>query len=270
MKFYYLTLLLDQEVGEEDELVDGEALGAFGQEGFDGGEDVGGNGGWDGGQEGRQRVAQGLASHGEGLLHYLLEVDGVAAEVGAVVARQPQYAAAHLGRGREYERLDGEQVFAVVPGLQQHGEDAAVAVARRGADAFGHFLLQHPGGNGYAVAVLQDLEKYLTRDVVREIAYQRHFLTRKYRVEVHLQEVGLHHVQVRVQVVQESDAFGIQFHAFQRSPGVHQVFGQDAHAGSDLKDGEVAPRAGVFRQLPGRNGVGYARGDVLVVQEMLS
>ena len=118
---------MNQEVGEEDELVDGEAFGALGQEGFDGREGVGGNGGWDGGQEGRQRVAQGLATHGEGLLHYLLEVGGVAAEVGAVVARQPQYAAAHLGRGRKYERLDGEQVFAVVPGLQQHGENTEKA-----------------------------------------------------------------------------------------------------------------------------------------------
>lgn len=49
-----MILLLDQDVGEEDELVDREALGAFGQEGFDGREGVGGNVGGDGGQEGCQ------------------------------------------------------------------------------------------------------------------------------------------------------------------------------------------------------------------------
>lgn len=126
-----------------------------------------------------------------------------------------------LGGGREHEGLDGEQVFAVVPGLKKHGEDAAVAVARRGADALGHFLLQHAGGNRYAVAVVKDTEKYLARDIVREIAYQGHVLTGKHGVEVHLQEVGLHYVQTRVQVVQETYAFGIQLHAFQLAPGVH-------------------------------------------------
>ena len=83
-----MILLLDQDVGKEDELVDRETFGAFGQEGFDGREGVGGNGGRDGGEQGRQGVAQRLAPHGEGLLHHLLEVGGVAAEVGAVVARE--------------------------------------------------------------------------------------------------------------------------------------------------------------------------------------
>ena len=101
-----------------------------------------------------------------------------------VVACQSDDGALDLGRRVEDVFVDGEEVFDVVEGCQQHAEYAVGLAARACGDALGHFFLEHTHHLGDAVALFEDAEEYLRRNVVGEIAYDGEGLVAKDAFEV--------------------------------------------------------------------------------------
>ena len=129
-------------------------------------------------------VAQGFAALVEAGFDYLHEQPLVASELLCVVACQSDDGALDLGRRVEDVLVDGEEVFDVVEGCQQHAEYAVGLAARACGDALGHFFLEHTHHLGDAVALFEDAEEYLRRNVVGEIAYDGEGLVAKDAFEV--------------------------------------------------------------------------------------
>ena len=99
--------------------------------------------------KGFERIAQGLAPLVETRLDYGLEQFLVASEVGAGIPAQADYCGFYLWRRIEGSFAHREQIFYVVPGLQQHRQDAVGLGAGLFGDSFGHFLLYHTHNLGH-------------------------------------------------------------------------------------------------------------------------
>ena len=95
----------------------------------------------------------------------------------------------HLGRRVEDGRLNGEEIFHVVPRLDEHAQDAILLVAGLRRHAQGHLVLNHARAAGDEVAVVEHLEENLRRDVVGVVAREHKRLATKHLVQIHAQEV---------------------------------------------------------------------------------
>ena len=176
-----------------------------------------------------QGVADHLAALSECSLHHPHKKGLVAVEVFDGVAAQADDGALDLGRGIEDRFIDREEVFDVVPRLQQYREDAVLLRSGGLGQAYGHLLLDHADALGHPVAVFEDAEKDLRRDVVGEVAdhTERALET---PAQIHLQEVALDQPGREVGVVRAEvvHAFGVdlgavgrEVAAFQQKPGQH-------------------------------------------------
>ena len=54
-----------------------------------------------------------------------------------------------------------EEVFYIIPGLEQYGEDTVGFRAGRGSDTLGHLLLYHTDHFGNLFLMVEDFEEYL-------------------------------------------------------------------------------------------------------------
>ena len=233
--------------GEGDEVLDAELFGAEVEDGV--AEEVGelrvgpafalgfGAG------EGLKGITHHLAALAEGGLDDGLEKSFIAAEGGAAVAAQADDGGLDF-RGRvEGTGADGEQVFDVIPGLQEDGEDAVGLGAGAFGDTLGDFFLDHADDLRDLLAEVQDLEEDLGGNVVGEVADDGEGV-REVALEVHLEEVfleqsALHPGEVGAEVF---DGFAIDFNEFQVNViALQQVLRKDAHAGADLQHRESLP-----------------------------
>ena len=133
--------------------------------------------------------------------------------------------------------IHSEQVLDVIPGLQQHRQDAVGLGPRPFGDALGDLLLDHAHDFRDAFAVVQDLEEDLRGDVVREIADDgeplREDLLQLQPQEIGLQELSLHAGEVREEVVH---GFPVDLHELQVDVlPLQQVLGQYPHAGAHFQ-----------------------------------
>ena len=218
-------------------------------------------------QQASQGVAQGLATHAEGGLHHRAEEHGVAAQVGDAVAGEAHDAGLDLWRRVEDFLADGEEVFDVVPCLQEHAQYAAGLGAGGGGEPFGHLALEHAGAAHDAVLEIEDAEENLRRDVVGVVANDaelRHLGGREKPVDVHAQEVALDdavrlkrgHVSAQVfhrlaVYLDHGDIVAV----------LEQKLCEHAHAGTNLKHRQTLVRV---------KGSGYAPRHRHVGQKMLS
>ena len=201
-------------------------------------------------EDGPERVAQHLAPLAERRLDHPHEEPLVAVEPLDAVAAQADDGALDLRRGIEDRLVDREEVFDVVPRLQQHAQDAVLLRAGRLGQTHGHLALNHPDAFGHQVAVLQDFEENLGRNVVREVANHLH-PARKEVAELHPQEIALHKARRKlgIVVVQVGDALGVDFGAVGNDvAALQQEAGQDPHAAPHLE--YVAGAAGRHIRLP--------------------
>ena len=172
-----------QQVGELNKLLDAELLGAQGEVGREGGNGVGG-------QELAQGHAQHLATLVERGLDDAPEQLLAAPERGHAVAGHADNCRLHLWRRVEDRGFDREEVFHVVPRLDEHREDAVGLGARLCNHALGHLALDHARAAGDEVAVVEHLEEYLRGDVVGVVAGEHELPSAEKVVQVHAQEVA--------------------------------------------------------------------------------
>ena len=108
-----------------------------------------------------QRVAQGLAPLAEGGLDDRAEQLLVAAQRGAGIPGQADNRGLDLRRGIESPGTHSEEIFNVVPGLEEYGQDAVGLCAGLLGDPLSHLFLHHADHLGYEVPVIDYLEEYL-------------------------------------------------------------------------------------------------------------
>ncbi len=195
----------------------------------------------------------------------MLEEGFVASGVHAVIAGEFDYAALDLGRGIEDAFADGEEIFDVVPHLEEHGEDSAGLGAGNCGETLGNFALEHAGAEGNLLAEVEDVEKYLRGDVVGVIADDGKLAGAHDFAEVQFEEIGLDNavfVSELGEICAEIfDALGVKLHDLDVAPVSEQKLRQDAHAGAHFEHRELGG---------GVEGAGNALGHVEVSQEMLA
>ena len=252
--------LLLHHIGEHDELADGELLGAPREHGL---------------REKRaalsvatdeqraQRHTQHLATLVEHSLHHTAEQQLVAIETTRLIARKTHHRALHLGRRVEHTGLDGEQIVDTVPRLHKHRQNAVGLTAGRRGQTLRHLALDHARAAGDEVAVVEQLEENLRRDVVRVVAREHKRLSAEHRAEVHAQEVVGDDMlaQTGETLVEVGHRLGVDLDDLQRAPLTVEKLGEHAHARPYLEHGQTGT---------GVDGVGDAAGYGQVGEEMLT
>ena len=213
-------------------------------------------------EQGLEGVAECLATAVEGRLDDGFVQPFVAAELLPIVACQSHHGALHLGRRIEGRGGDGEEVFHVVPGLNERREDACRAGGGSCSQSFGHLLLDHTRATHHAVALLEHFEEDLARYVVGVVADDRK-VRRVACAEIHLQEILVQDapLQGRIMRAEEADRCGIDLDYREVVAGGQQVARQHARPRPHLQHG---PPAVVGQR------VGYARRDGIIYEEMLA
>ena len=157
---------------------------------------------------------------------------------------------------------NGEEIFYIVPGLQQHAQYPVGLAAGRGGHAFGHLFLNHAAATGYAVFIVENLEKYLARYVVGIVADDAE------GAFVELGQVELEKVfgdntvaQLGKVLLQVFDRLGVELDHREVVAFVQQKPGEDSHAGPHLEHGHAF--------IAGQ-GVGNRLGYAQVGEKMLS
>ena len=178
----------------------------------------------------------------EGGFDHFLEEVFVAGEGAAGIAGQADDGAFDFGRGDEGAFADGEEVFDVVPGLEQHRQNAIGFGAGAGSQAFGHLFLNHADHFGDLFPCVQHLKEDLRGDVIGEVADQREGRGEQPR-EVHLQEVCFVEVRGKFRIVRQevADAFGVDLDYLELDRRIfQQILGQHACARTDLQHRPMA------------------------------
>lgn len=184
----------------------------------------------------------------------------VAVELRHIVATESDDGGLDLWGRIEDVLVDGEEVFDVVEGGEEDAEDAVGLAARACGDAFGDLFLEHADEFGYLVAVLENAEEYLRRDVVGEVADDGEGFGED-GFEVKPEEIALDEVDGRVVLVEVCHRLAVYLDGFEMILRVvDEIFGEDAHARAYLEQ-----IAGISTDA-----VGYSLGNALVGEKMLS
>ena len=198
----------------------------------------------------------------EGGFDNLFEEPFVTPQLLDLVAGHPDDRRLDFGRGIEHVLGNGEEIFYIVPGLQQHAQYPVGLAAGRGGHAFGHLFLNHAAATGYAVFIVENLEKYLARDVVGIVADDAE------GAFVELGQVELEKVfgdntvaQLGKVLLQVFDRLGVELDHREVVAFIQQKPGEDSHAGPHLEHGHA---------FVAGQGVGNRLGYAQVGEKMLS
>ena len=113
---------------------------------------------------------------------------------------------------------------------------------------------------GNTVAVVEDLEEDLRRDIIGEVANDGEGLGEE-GGEVEREEIPFDDMQRGVVVVEIGNRLAVDFDGVEiNALLVIEIFGEDTHAGTYLEDMGSEPS----------EAVGYLAGDILVFEEMLT
>lgn len=159
-----------------------------------------------------KRVANHLTALAKRGLNDLNEERLIAAQMLGCVACKADDSRLDL-RGRIEDLLtNGEEILNVVPRLQQNAQDAILARTGRLGDTDGHLALDHTHTLGDDIAVLDNLEENLRRNIIREIA-DNAYLVAKSLAQVHLQEVALDKAgrKIGIVFVKINNTLGVDF-----------------------------------------------------------
>ena len=213
-----------------------------------------------------QGVAQHLAALAERGLDHADEQPFVAVEPVHSVAAQTHDGALDFGRRIEHRFIDRKQVLYVIPCLQQHAQDAVLLRAGRLRQTHGDLFLDHPDAFRNQVPVFEHLEKYLGRNIVREIADHTQSFG-KQRPQIHFQEIALHKAGCKFGIMrmQIRHAFGVYFGAVCHDiRPFQQKLGQNTHAASHLQH-----RTRPFGRTAAQR-IAYFAGNIEIDQKMLA
>ena len=188
-----------------------------------------------------QTAAHHLATLIEGRFNHAAQQALVATRVAHIVARHANHGALHFRRRIEHARLDGEEVFHVVPQLYEHTQDTIGLVARSRGQSFGHFLLNHARAAGDVIPIFEHLEKDLARNVVGIIAREYKLLSVEDMLEVHFQKVVFDDLlfelgEVLAEIVH---TLKIDFGHLHLAPLRQEKLGEHSHARSHFENRQV-------------------------------
>ncbi len=210
-----------------------------------------------------QTHAQHLAPLVEHRLYDALEENLVAAEIGNAVARHSYHGALHFGRRIEDIFVYREEIFHVVPRLNEHTQDAVGLGAGRGSHALGHLALYHARATRYQVLVVEHLEEYLRGYVVGIVSRQYELLSVENGAQIHAQKVLADDVvdEGRPSFVEVFHRFRVYFHDLYRSGFLDEILRQHTHSRAYFQYRYL--RTCVY-------GVCYALGYAQIGQKMLA
>ena len=123
-------------------------------------------------------------------LHHPAEQLLVAAKILYLVACHAYHRALHLGWRIKHILINREQIFHIIPRLDEHAENAVGLGTRLSLHALCHLTLNHTRAARNQILVINHLEEYLRRDIVGVIAGQHERLTVEELMEVHAEEVA--------------------------------------------------------------------------------
>jgi hypothetical protein len=215
------------------------------------------------GQERTQTDAEHLAALVEDGLDDAAEELFVTAQRGHAVARHADDGALDLGRRIEDIFVDGEEIFHVVPCLNEHAQYAVGLAPRRRGHAQGDLALDHARTAGYEVFVIYHLEEYLGRNVVGVVARQDKLAAAEKAGEIHAEEVLADDIvaQTGEMLVEIDDRLAVYLNHADLARLLHEILCEHSHAGADLQNGQVG--TGVHR-------VGDAASYVEIGQKVLA
>lgn len=183
-------------------------------------------------------VAKGLAALAEGCLYDGLEGGLVAAKARAAAAPKANYCRLNLRRGSKATGTHGKQVLDVVPGLQKNGQNTVSLAAWALCDALCNLFLHHADNLRNSLAVIQNLEENLRRNIIREVTDYIEVSLEKY-IWINLQEISQKHAAVSLREVREQvvnalcvNLYGLDVQVFT----LPQILGKYAHARANLQD----------------------------------
>ena len=215
-------------VGKLHELCYGELFGAFGHDVLLEESVVG----LHGCEELTERYAQHLTPLSEDSLYQSAEQAFVAVEMVHLITCHTYDGTLHFGRRIEHMLVNGEEIFHVIPRLNEYRQDAVGLRPGCGSHALCHFSLYHSRAAGDEVAVVEHLEKYLRGDVVGIVACEDEGLTLEHFVEVHAQEVLSDDVltQLGVGLIEVCHRLSVNLNGFDRAVFLDEILRQHAHS----------------------------------------
>jgi len=210
-----------------------------------------------------ERHTEHLATLVEGGLDHATEQLLVAPKIGNLVTCHADNGALHLGRRIEHTWLDGEEILYMIPSLNEHREDAVLLVAGLRGHAHSYLVLNHTGAAGNEVLIVEHLEEYLRRDVVRIIAGKHKLLPVEHLAKVHAQEIAGDNIvrEARKILLQILYTLAVDLDYLEGTGLLYQILGHDTHARTNLQHWDVGT---------GIDGIGNALGDIQVGQEVLT
>ena len=102
-----------------------------------------------------------------------------------------------------------EQIFYIIISLQKHGQNTVRFLAWFGRQPLGYFFLNHTRANRNTVFVIQHLKEDLTADVIRIITDHVELPFGNQLIQIQLQEIALHQIQLRVPLTQISNRLAV-------------------------------------------------------------
>ena len=132
-----------------------------------------------------------LIEHG---LHHALEQLFVASKISHLVARHTNDGTLNLGRRIKDTWLYGEEIFDMIPRLNQNGENAILLVAWLRGHAYSHLVLDHACTAGYQILISKHLEENLRGDIVGIVARQDKLLAIEHLLEIHAEEIATYYI----------------------------------------------------------------------------
>ena len=153
---------------------------------------------WGGRMVAIKDLSQGDAQHLTALiehgLHHALEQLFVASKVSHLVARHTNDGTLYLGRRIKDARLYREEIFDMIPRLNQYGENAILLVAWLRGHAYSHLVLDHACTAGYQILIIKHLEENLRGDIIGIVARQHKLLSIEHLLEIHAEEIATYYI----------------------------------------------------------------------------
>ena len=118
----------------------------------------------------------------------------VATKVGDLITRHTDDGTLNLGRRIKDARLYGEEIFDMIPRLNQYGENAILLVAWLRGHAYSHLVLDHACTAGYQILIIKHLEENLRGDIVGIVARQDKLLSIEHLLEIHAEEIATYYI----------------------------------------------------------------------------
>ena len=199
----------------------------------------------------------------EDRLNHTTKQPFVTAQIRHLIACHPDNSTLHLGRRIEHVWFDGEEIFDIVPGLNQDRQDTILFVAWLRGHTKGHFMLDHTRTTGDEILVVEHLEEYLRGDVIRIVSCQHKLLSIENLPQVHPEEISTYYIIIQAgeMLTKIGHRLTVDFHHLEGTGFLHEILGHNTHTRSYLQYRKI--RTSI-------NGIRNGLGNIQISEKMLA